>query len=61
MARKEVAAAATKRTFSKAALQNSERFRDYKDIVSALLKNDTEYSIQEVESMIKTYMKGEVK
>lgn len=47
--------------FTKEALVNSKRFRDERDIVSALLENDGKYTISEVETMITEYMKGKVK
>lgn len=55
------ASAAKEPKFTKEALLNSKRFRDERDIVSALLQNDVEYSVSEVEDMIKNYMKGKVK
>lgn len=48
-------------TFSKEALLKSVRFRDNRDIVSALLEDGKEYAILEVEDMITKYMKGKVK
>jgi hypothetical protein len=47
--------------FTKEALMNSRRFRNERDIVSALLKDDVEYTVSEVDSMITEYMKGKVK
>jgi hypothetical protein len=47
--------------FTKEALMNSRRFRNERDIVSALLKDDVEYSVPEVDAMIAEYMKGKVK
>ena len=47
--------------FTKEALVNSKRFQNERDIVSALLKDDVEYTISEVDSMIAEYMKGKVK
>lgn len=47
--------------FSKECLLNSKRFQNKRDIVSALLKDGVEYTIEEVEAMITEYMKGEVK
>ena len=48
-------------TFSKEALLKSMRFRDNRDIVSAVLEEDVEYTISEVETMITNFMKGKVK
>lgn len=53
--------AAKEPTFTKVALVNSKRFRDKRDIVSALLKDGVEYTVSEVETMIAKYMKGKVK
>lgn len=58
---KPAASAAKEPKFSKEALLNSERFRHERDVVSALLNCDLEYSIPEVEGMIEEYMKGTVK
>lgn len=58
--KKPAASAATEPKFTKASLVNSKRFRNERDIVSALLKDDVEYTISEVEGMITEYMKGKV-
>ena len=55
------ASAAMEPKFTKNALVNALRFRNERDIVSALLKDDVEYTISEVEGMITEYMKGKVK
>ena len=47
--------------FSKVELLNAKRFRNERDLVSALLKDGVEYTISEVEIMIAEYMKGKVK
>ena len=47
-------------TFTKEALMNSRRFRNERDLVSALLKDDVEYTVSEVDAMIAKYMKGKV-
>lgn len=52
---------ATEPKFTKEALVNCKRFRTMRDIVSALLKDDVEYTISEVADMIEKYMKGKVK
>ena len=59
--KKPAASAAKEPAFTKEALVNSKRFRNECDIVSVLLKDDMEYTISEVEGMIKNYMKGKVK
>ena len=55
------ASAAMEPKFTKGSLVNSKRFRNERDLVSALLKDDEEYAICEVEEMIMNYMKGKVK
>ena len=47
--------------FTKEALMNSKRFRNERDLVSALLEDGKEYTIPEVEDAIAKYMKGKVK
>jgi hypothetical protein len=59
--KKPAASAAKEPKFTKVVLVNSKRFRDNCDLVSALLKDDVEYTISEVEDMIAKYMKGKVK
>lgn len=48
-------------TFYKESLVNSKRFRNERDLLSALLKDGVEYTIPEVEDMIMNYKKGKVK
>ena len=57
----EIAAEKTEHTFSKAQLASSQRFRDRRDIISALLDEDKKYTVDAVEQMIENYMKGQVK
>ena len=59
--KKPAASAAQEPKFAKEALVNSKRFRNERDIVSALLEDGAEYTIPEVEVMIMEYMKGKVK
>ena len=60
--KKKTAAEAAKETaFTKEALLNCRRFRDERDLVYALLNDDMEYTISEVDDMIAEYLKGEVK
>ena len=59
--KKPAASAVMEPKFTKEALVNSKRFRDERDIVSALLEDGVEYTISEVETMIMEYMKGKVK
>ena len=47
--------------FTKKQIIESNRFRDKKDAIGAILENDKEYTIQEVEKLYYNFMKGEVK
>lgn len=59
--KKPAASAAKEPKFTKDSLVNSKRFCNERDLVSALLKDDVEYTIAEVDAMIMKYMKGQVK
>lgn len=62
MAKKEPAAsAANEPKFTKEVLVKSKRFKDKRDLVSAVLKDDVEYTIAELEKEIEKFMKGKVK
>ena len=58
--KKPATSTATELKFTKVSLMNSKRFRNERDIVSALLKDGVEYTISEVDGMITEYMKGKV-
>lgn len=47
--------------FSKEQLLSSERFRDRRDIVNALLLPDKAYTVAEAEELIEAYRKGKVR
>lgn len=47
--------------FSKKQIFSSKRYRDRKDLVKVLLKDNTLYSFDEVDSLINQFMKGKVK
>ena len=47
--------------FSKNQLLAADRFRDRRDILTALLSPDKTYTIKTVEQMIENYLKGQVK
>ena len=51
----------TELKFTKDVLVNSKRFRNERDLVSAVLEDGVEYTISEVEDKIAKYLKGEVK
>lgn len=53
--------AKTEHTFSKAQLASSQRFRNRRDVVNALLDEDKKYTVDAVEQIIEKYMKGQVK
>lgn len=59
--KKPAASAVTEPKFAKETLVNAKRFRNNRDILSALLEDGVEYTISEVEGMIDKYMKGKVK
>lgn len=46
--------------FSKEQLLESIRFKEYRDLLNALLDDDKDYSITEVEKSIKEYNEREV-
>ena len=47
--------------FSTEQVLSAERFRDRRDILTALLKPGHQYTLQAVEELMKNYMKGQVK
>ncbi len=53
--------AKAEKLFSKEQLLAAERFQGRKDILNALLSPDKQYTVQTVEQMIESYMKGQVK
>lgn len=59
--KKPAASAAKEPVFSKESLLKSKRFRDQRDLVSAVLEDGAEYTIEEAENLITEYMKGKVK
>ena len=48
-------------TFTKEALVKSERYKDKRDLVNALLDKDEEYTVEQVDGLIHDYMTKEVK
>ena len=59
--KKPAVSAANEPVFAKESLLKSKRFKDERDIISALLVDGEEYTIKEVDDMIEKYMKGMVK
>lgn len=51
----------TESTFSKEQLLSSERFRDRRDMLEALLADSERYTMQAVEQKMEDYRKGKVK
>ena len=47
--------------FSKDQLIRSERFREYRDILSAVLLDSKMYTVDEAETAVKKFLKGKVK
>lgn len=47
--------------FSKEQMLKSEKYKDEKDLINALLKEDNKYSLSDVDKLIDDFMKGKVK
>ena len=47
--------------YSKQQILKSKKYSDKQDLINALLKDDTQYSISEVDELINNFMKGVVK
>ncbi len=47
--------------FSKEQLVNSERYKQYKDVITALLEDDKRYTIKQADAIINDYLKRSVK
>lgn len=47
--------------FSKEQIAVSERYRDHRDLVEALLDERKKYTFEDVDNMIEKYRKGQVK
>jgi hypothetical protein len=47
--------------YSKQQILKSKKYSDKQDLINALLKDDTQYSITEVDKLINNFMKGVVK
>ena len=47
--------------FTKENILNSKKYSKQKDLINALLKNDTTYTLKEVDALINKYLKGVVK
>jgi len=53
--------AAEKVVFSKKALMGTDRYAHRRDLLGVLLKTEKDYSFDEVDGLIETFMKGKVK
>jgi hypothetical protein len=60
MATKKASTSTKEPKFTKESLLNAKRFRNERDLISALLEDGVEYTISEVEEMITNYLKGKV-
>ena len=47
--------------YSKQKILKSKKYSDKQDLINALLKDDTQYSITEVDELINNFMEGVVK
>lgn len=47
--------------FSKEQILKSEKYKDKRDLINALLKEDKRYSLSDVDKLIDDFMKGKVK
>lgn len=47
--------------YSKQQILKSKKYSDKQDLINALLKDDTQYSITEVDELINNFMEGVVK
>lgn len=50
-----------KPTFSKESLLKSERYKNHRDVLNALLKDDAVYTLEKVDNLINSFLKKEVK
>lgn len=50
-----------KHLFTKEQLLTSKRFEERKDLLSAVLSKDKQYTVSEAEKLIENFMKGKVK
>lgn len=57
----EIEAKTAKTEFTKEQLLTSEKFRNKRDLINAILADDEKYSVAAVEEKIKKFMKGQVK
>lgn len=46
--------------FTKEQLVNSQKYRQYKDLLQAILKENKQYTLKQIDEEIKKFMKGKV-
>ena len=51
----------TETAYTKEQFVTSNSYKDYKEVLQAVLKEDKEYTKTEVETILKQFMKGKVK
>lgn len=51
----------TAAAYSKAQLMTSQRYADRRDLLAALLEEDKTYTHDQVETLVNSYLKGEVR
>lgn len=56
----EVKVKVEKNTFRKESLLKSKKYFNRKDLLNALLKEDIEYTLEEVDALIENFRKGKV-
>lgn len=49
-----------KETFTKEQFYNSKKYEEYKDLIQILLEEDKDYTFDEVDNLIKEFLKKEV-
>lgn len=59
--KKETAATPVIPTFTKEQLVKSEKYAMHRDVLSALLKDDASYTFQEVDKILRSFLKRKVK
>lgn len=58
--KKEEGTRDTAACFMKAQLESSERYREQRDLIAALLEDGKAYTLDETDNKIKKYLKGKV-
>lgn len=61
MAKEREEAGAQESVFSKEQILQASRFSEHIDIIDALLENDRQYTISQVEDIVSKFLKGKVR